>query len=233
MSTKIAVIESRWGENVASSGLGKNTTVRPLFDFLSSVYTGGINGYDYNMVPTRDAFSKTLEAVAKSNATTVVYIAMHGSEKKLYLPVGNITPTILVNTLERIENETGSKLKGLVFGACRFCTPNLANRIFARCGSITWIAGYQSNADFVSSTALDLLFFDLLIQIRNKHKKIRSHEKKIIKEVANVLIDSVPGLCTSLSDTGKGNSSLNFSIFIEEGNPKKVKNILEIDSNLG
>ena len=230
MSTKIAVIESRWGGNNSRPGLGKNITVRPLFDFLSSVYTGGINGYDYNMVPTVDAFTRTLETVAKSNATTMAYIAMHGNEKHLWLPGGEkISPTILINTLERIEKEPRSKLRGLLFGACRFCTPKLAERIFAKCGSITWIAGYQSNADFVSSTALDLLFFDLLIKVKNKLSG--SHEDQIIKEVARVLRESVPGLCITSPDANVGEPNLSFSIFISDRRAKTVKNILEIESN--
>ena len=79
MSTKIAVIESRW--HSATNGIEKNTTVKPLFDFLSDLHFGSHHAYDYEMVGTKDAFISALQQAGRSRATTVTYLAMHGTEK--------------------------------------------------------------------------------------------------------------------------------------------------------
>lgn len=228
MSTKIGVIESRWDRK--ENNISKNTTVRPLFDFLSTIRTGGSTGYDYNMATTRPEFLRSLMDMAKTKAVTSVYIAMHANEKKLGLfadkgKSDTVTPTVLKNALETIEETKGARLTGLHFGTCRFCTEDLAKRIFENCNSVKWIAGYPSDAEFVCSSALDLMFFDMLIVARKKHG---TNEQKSITEVASALKASVPGLCAITSDRNL-NSRLDFSIFVRASRSQSgVKNLLQI-----
>lgn len=223
MSTKIGVIESNWYRE--GNNISENTTVKPLFDFLSTIRTGVANGYQYSNANDRNDFKQALMSMAKTNAVTAVYIAMHGNEKKLELsPDESITKTVLKNTLKKIQKEENARLLGLHFGACLFCTERLAHDIFLHCGSVLWIAGYPSDADFVCSSALDLMFFDTLIVARKKHgiKELAS-----INEVASTLKASAPGLCAITPDSKNQDSGMDFSIFVRDSSSQNgVKNLV-------
>ena len=225
---KIGIIEGRWDRK--ENGISENTTVRPLFDFLSTIRTGGSNGYHYNTAETRFEFRQTLANMAKTKAVTTVYFAMHGNEKKLGLSSGKkesdtVTPTILKNELKNIEETEKARLTGLHFGTCRFCSEDLARKLFADCSSVKWIAGYPGDADFVCSSALDLMFFDILIEARKRHKQ---NEKNAISEVAKKLKASVPGLC-AITPNSSLNSILDFSIFVRDSRSHSgVKNLLQV-----
>lgn len=224
MSMKIGVIESRWDRK--ENDISENTTVQPLFNFLSIIRTGVQNEYQYNMVEKLDEFKQALTAMARTNAVTAVYIAMHGNEKRLVLSSNDtITQTILVNGLEKIEKEKKARLLGIHFGACSFCTEDLAKKIFSNCKSVVWIAGYLSDADFVCSSALDLMFFDMLIVARKKHG---TRELEAIKEVASMLKASAPGLCAITPDRKNEDSGMDFSIFVRGSRRQNgVRNLLQ------
>lgn len=213
MSTKIGLIESRWHD--ATNGIQKNTTVKPLFDFLSDLHFGSHHAYDYEMVGTRSAFVSALEQVARSRSTTIAYLAMHGSDKGLHLHSGeHISRTILKNTLLRITQENGSNLTGLYFGSCLFGSRALAEYLFANNAPVTWIAGYQESVDFVSSSGLDLLFFNTLLSVRYEAPNL-SHRKKI-EEVARRLGSQMRGLCHSPLENGDATIGLGFSIYVKK-----------------
>ena len=224
MSTKIGVIESRWHD--ATNGMKKNTTVKPLFDFLSDLHFGNHHAYDYEMVGTKEAFISALERVARSRATTIAYLAMHGSDNGLHLHGGDrISRTILKNTLLRITNENGSNLMGLYFGSCLFGSRALAEYLFKNDASVTWIAGYQESVDFVSSSGLDLLFFNTLMAVRNKSPTLTNLQK--IQEVARRIRSQMQGLCNSPLENGDGNIGLGFSIYVKRrGRNRGAKDLL-------
>lgn len=229
MSMKIGIVEGHW--NHKENDISEHTTMRPIFDFLSTIRTGGSNGYHYHTAATRHEFRQALMNMAKTNAVTTVYFAMHGNEKKLGLSSGKaksntVTPTILKNELKNIDETKKASLTGLHFGTCRFCSEDLAKKIFAACSSVKWIAGYPSDAEFVCSSALDLMFFHMLIEARKVHKQ--RNEKRAISEVAAVLKASVPGLC-AITSNSKLNSILDFSIFVRDSRSQGgVKNLLQI-----
>ena len=224
MSTKIGVIESRWHD--ATNGIKKNTTVKPLFDFLSDLHFGSHHAYDYEMVGTQDAFVSALERVARSRATTIAYLAMHGSDSGLHLHGGDrVTRTILKNTLLRITKENGSNLIGLYFGSCLFGSRALAEYLFKNDASVTWIAGYQESVDFVSSSGLDLLFFNTLLAVRYESPTLSNRQK--IEEVARRIRQQMQGLCNSSLENGDASLGLGFSIYVKRrGRTRGARDLL-------
>ena len=213
MSTKIAVIESRWHNG--SNGIEKNTTVKPLFDFLSDLHFGSHHAYDYEMVGTKDAFVSALKRAASTRATTVAYLAMHGSARGLYLHGGDrISRTILRNTLLEITNDAGSNLTGLYFGSCHFGSKTLAEYLFRYGSPVTWIAGYHENVEFVSSSSLDLLFFNTLLDVRAESPNLSKRRK--IERVAYRLRQQIQGLCNSPLENGDPSLGLGFSIYVRK-----------------
>ncbi len=224
MSTKIGVVESRWHD--ATNGIKKNTTVKPLFDFLSDLHYGNHHAYDYEMVGTQQAFVSALGRIAKSKATTVAYLAMHGSNEGLHLHGGDrITRTILKNTLLRIANDKSSNLVGLYFGSCLFGSRALAEYLFKKDAAVTWIAGYQESVDFVSSSGLDLLFFNTLLGVRSETPTLTNRKK--IEEVARRIRKQMQGLCNSTLENGDPHLGLGFSIYVKrQGRVRGVKDLL-------
>ncbi|WP_444461753.1 hypothetical protein [Rhodobacter capsulatus] len=213
MSTKIGVIESRWHDD--ANGIKKNTTVKPLFDFLSDLHFGNHHAYDYEMACTQDAFVSALERISRSRSTTIAYLAMHGSESGLHLHGGDkITRTILKNTLLRITKENGANLTGLYFGSCLFGSKALAEYLFKNDAPVTWIAGYQESVDFVSSSGLDLLFFNTLLTVRREKSSLSKRQK--IEEVARRVRKQMQGLCNSPLENGDANIGLGFSIYVKK-----------------
>lgn len=213
MSTKIGVIESRWHD--AANGIKKNTTVKPLFDFLSDLHFGSHHAYDYEMVGTRPAFVDALSRVARSRATTVAYLAMHGSESGLHLHGGDkISRTILKNSLLQVSREGGSNLVGMFLGSCMFGSHALAEYLFKKEAPVVWIAGYRESVDFVSSSGLDLLFFNTLLTVRHEMPTLSNRGK--IEEVARRLKVQMQGLCNTPLENADANCGLGFSIFVKK-----------------
>lgn len=213
MSTKIGVIESRWHD--VANGIKKNTTVKPLFDFLSDLHFGSHHAYDYEMVGTRPAFVDALSRVARSRATTVAYLAMHGSESGLHLHGGDkISRTILKNSLLQVSQESGSNLVGMFLGSCMFGSHALAEYLFKNEAPVVWIAGYRESVDFVSSSGLDLLFFNTLLTVRHEMPTLSNRGK--IEEVARRLKVQMQGLCNTPLENADANCGLGFSIFVKK-----------------
>ena len=227
MSTKIGVIESRWHN--ATNGIQRNTTVKPLFDFLSDLHFGNHHAYDYEMVGTQDAFVSALERMARSRAITIAYLAMHGSDSGLHLHGGDrITRTILKNTLRRITQERDSKLTGLFFGSCLFGSRALADFLFKHDTSVAWIAGYQESVDFVSSSGLDMLFFNTLLAVRFEKPTLSNRQK--IEEVARRIRLQMQGLCNSTLENGDAALGLGFSIYVKRrGRTRGATDLLRDD----
>lgn len=213
MEMEVGVIESLWHDD--RNGIKRNTTVKPLFDFISDIHCENHHGYAYEMVGTQEAFASALERLAKSKATKIAYLAMHGSQDGLHLHSGHrISRTILKNTLLRITNEPKSKLTGLYFGSCLFGSKALAEYLFSHDTSVTWIAGYQESIDFVASSCLDMLFFNTMMDVRRDFPNYTDLKK--IKEVARRIRVQMQGLCNSPLENEYSTEKLGlgFSIYI-------------------
>lgn len=224
MSTKIGVIESRWHD--PSNGIKKNTTVKPLFDFLSDLHFGSHHAYDYEMVGTRSAFTDALSRIARSRSTTVAYLAMHGSSSGLHLHGGEkISRTILKNSLLQVSQEGGSNLIGIFLGSCMFGSHALADYLFKKEAPVVWIAGYQESVDFVSSSGLDLLFFNTMLAVRYEHPTFSNRKK--IEEVARRMKIQMQGLCNTPLENAEPSCGLGFSIFVKKrGRSRGAKDLM-------
>lgn len=146
MSTKIAVIESRWHN--PSNDIERNTTVRPLFEFLSNIHFGTHHAFGYEMVGTQPALDEALTRLARSRRVSVAYLAMHGNAAGLHLHSGQrVSRTHLRNTLRDISAADGARVRGLYLGSCLFGTPALATFLLGRDVSVNWVAGYRESVD--------------------------------------------------------------------------------------
>lgn len=224
MSTKIAVIESRWHN--PSNDIERNTTVRPLFEFLANIHYGTHHDFEYEMVGTASALDEALGRLARSRRVTVAYLAMHGGTNGLHLHSGQrVTRTRLRNRLREISGEDGSKLRGLYLGACLFGTPQLAQFLLRREINITWIAGYQESVDFVHSTALDLLFFNTWLDVKQRNRGYT--ERQRIGAVADRLRAEAEGLIQTPLENGNADAGLGFSIYVRRrGRSGGVRDLL-------
>ena len=145
--------------------------------------------------------------------------------KCLRLMHDEVSITVLKNALRNIEKEKGSRITGLYFGSCGFCTEQNVQTILSSCESVKWIAGYQGDVEFVLSTFFDLLFFDIRMTVKNEYRKSRCGEERIISEVARRIRKSMSGVCAS----GDGNTNLNldFSIYVRNSKARNgIKNLL-------
>lgn len=226
MSTKIAVLESRW--HSPSNGIERNTTVRPLFEFLSDIHFGTHHAFEYEMVGTQPALDEALARLSCSRRVTVAYLGMHGNERGLHLHGGGkVSRTHLRNTLRTISAVQGARLRGLYLGSCLFGTQQLANHLLSTNISLNWIAGYRESVDFVKSTALDLLFFNTWLEVKREHSSYTEIQR--IHEVADRMRVEAPGLIRTPLENGNPNCGLGFSLFVRRrGRAGGVRNLLEL-----
>lgn len=226
MGTKIAVIESRW--NAPGNGIQRNTTVRPLFDFLSDLHYGNHHSFEYEMVATQPALDEALQRLASSRGVTVAYLAMHGDQDGLHLHGGGrVSRTHLKNTLRDITLEHGASLSGLYLGSCLFGAKALAEFIFQRDVSLAWVAGYNREVDFISSTALDMLFFHTWLEVRNERPNLSKLAR--VTEVSRRLKMQVMGLCRTPEENHDPDCGLGFSIYVRRrGRQRGVVDLLRV-----
>jgi hypothetical protein len=211
MSTKIAVIEGRWHQ--PGNGIERNTTVRPLFEFLSNLYYGDHHAFEYEMVGTKAALDEALSRLARSRRVTAAYLAMHGNREGLHLISGDkVSRTQLKNTLRGIAAEPRARIRGLYLGACLFGDLALARFLFGRKLKLQWIAGYKESVDFTKSSALDLLFFTTWLAIKQDFP--RYSERQRIGAVAERLRIEARGLCLTPLENGDPDCGLGFGIFV-------------------
>lgn len=184
--TKIAVVEGKWFK-------GKNTSVRGLFDLISDINCGSPHKYHYEMFNNDTAFQEIIARLASTDNIHNVYIAAHGSEEGLYGSNGKvITLTKVRNSIKKI-NKSHGKLSSIYFGSCNFGNDtNLEDLLLNGDIQLRWVAGYTESVDFIKSSVLDALFWNLYISNNS------STPLKKIKEVCDELLYEVPGLIKEL-----------------------------------
>lgn len=225
-STKIAVLESRWHNS--SNGIERNTTIKPLFEFLSDLHFGTHHAFEYEMVGTQPALDEALQRLARSRRVTVAYLGMHGGASGLHLHSGaRVSRTHLRNTLRDISAAQGARIRGLYLGSCLFGTEALARYLLGRDISLNWIAGYRESVDFVKSTAMDLLFFNTWLEVKDQKKGYTEIQR--LHAVAERLRVEVRGLIRTPLENGDPHCGLGFSIFVRrQGRGGGVQDLLAI-----
>jgi hypothetical protein len=185
--TNIAVVESRWFEDV-------NTSVRSVFEMIADIHCHNPNSFHYEMANSKDAMKDSIHRLSKIENIQYLSIASHGGQDEIH----TFNEDILSRTVLRNSLKKGNKsrtLYGLHFGACSTLTPDLAKFLFDGGISPWWIAGYEKDVDWIESTALDFFFFNALVTY-NKGKT--QDETQIIQKTARKLKKDVGGLSKRL-----------------------------------
>ena len=147
------------------------------------------------------ALQEIMERLASKNNIHHIYIAAHGSENGLFGSNGEkISKTIIKNTIKRINGSRG-KLESIYFGSCNFGNySNLEELLEYGNSKLRWVAGYTKEIDFVKSSVLDTLFWNLYI-----------NESSTVSETVN----NVCG--TLLQDAGGLVEKLGFKVLAYDG----------------
>jgi hypothetical protein len=199
--TGIGVVESTWWKK-------KNTSVRGLLEVIADVTVKNPHGYHYEMANNIDGLKTSIETLASSKDIRYLYIAMHGNEDGIVPHDGQtLSATVLRNTLVRAKQRRKS-LRGLYLGCCDFGTVEMASKLFEKDISPTWIAGYNAEADWLQSSALDMLFLSMLIT--PLVNEARETERQRIRRVVGMIKAAAPGLVESLG----------FSVFVRDANSR-------------
>lgn len=187
--TGIAVVESTWWKK-------KNTSVRGLLEVIADVKVKNPHGYHYEMANNIDGLKRAIETLASAKDVRYLYIAMHGNDGGIVPHDGEtLTATVLRNTLARAKQHRKS-LRGLYLGCCEFGTVEVASKLFEKDISPIWIAGYSTEADWLQSSALDMLFLSTLISpLKND---VRETERQRIQRVVGMIQYAAPGLVENL-----------------------------------
>lgn len=204
--TGIAVIESNWQRK-------SNLSVRGLFDLIANISCDNPNAYHYEIANSEAAIKEAIPRIGSYRECRYLYIAAHGDEKGLsFLNADRLTRAELRNLLRDIKDTDGSKLRGLCLGSCLFGTDALADFLFREDVGVRWIAGYATQVPWVESSALDLLFFNELIDGVEGETDIQA-----ITRTAKRLLEIAPGLVNELG----------FGIFVRKRRTGGAKNLLD------
>lgn len=188
--TKIAVIEGKWFKN-------QNISVRGLFDLVSDINFDSPHEYHYEMFNNDDAFQEIIERLAVTDSVHNLYIAAHGNKGAL---VGSnheeISLAKVRNSVKKISQSDG-KMHSIYFGSCSFGNQsNLKSLLLsAENNQIRWVAGYTTDVDFIKSSFLDALFWNLYIRDTSEAPLQK------VKNVCKTLLHDAGGLVEELGFT--------------------------------
>lgn len=185
--TKIAVVEGKWFKD-------KNISIRSLFDLVSDINFDSPHEYHYEMFNNDAAFQEIIERLAVTDSVHNLYIAAHGNKGAL---VGSnhveISLAKVRNSIKRISQSDG-KMHSIYFGSCSFGNQsNLESLLLsAENNQIRWVAGYTKDVDFIKSSFLDALFWNLYIRDESEAPLQK------VKNVCNTLLCDVGGMVEEL-----------------------------------
>jgi hypothetical protein len=150
---------------------------------------GNSHAYHYEMANSVAALNEAIPRIAKDKACRYLYIATHGSPKKLDLFNGE---TVSIQHLKKVlcDLPSGSRLYGIYLASCSVCSESIADELLNT--GVVWVAGYKKAVNWLPSSALDMLFFSELIMAENPDEAA-----KIVK-VSKRLRPLVPGLVKKL-----------------------------------
>jgi hypothetical protein len=219
----LAVIESRWWVN-------GNSSVKGLFDVLSDILVDNPSAYHYEMFNNAESFREILLRLSVKRGVANIYIAAHGDEGGIYGAATNrritkknyISRIKLRNILYTLMNQRGARLNGLFFGSCLFANPDTMNYMLAagELGhhKIRWIAGYNTPVNWMSSSVVDLFFWNHYYQIGEEVGEIER-----IQQVAEAVRRFMPGAYTDLG----------FNIYVRKPGTGGIKGLMNGNGHNG
>lgn len=190
----IGVLESAWFE-------GSHCSVKPLFEVLSTIYAGRADAYLYERFVGKASFDEAHSFISTRKSVRYLYIASHGKDDATGIACPNgdrISTTELRNDLVRASGKPDGRIDGICYAACHFANEENAGRILrevSNLGRNLWVSGYSTAADWGSSSALDLLFWDCYL-----HYTLTEGQKPrdAIRTTASYLIENADGLASRL-----------------------------------
>lgn len=158
----------------------KKDSVKMALDFFE--INSGIK-YICKNCTTREQMILTVKdaCLKRYSKYEILYFAYHGQSRKILLNKGKTVS--LDDIAEALDGKANRKI--IHFGSCstlkEIKKPEL-NRFLKKTGAIA-ISGYTKDISFVSSTFLDLVYFEIC----NEFKDIRAIEKKVKKEYSQLI----------------------------------------------
>ena len=169
--TGIALVEGRYWEHT-------NLSYKGVFDLLSEVHSGSPNDYHYETANSEVAIEEVIPRLATMPNIRYLCLAGHGA-------VGCISTinndTIHCTKIAGLVASAPSKIycDGIHFSTCNTVNQRVAESMLSRLPARKWVSGYRKQIGFIEASALDMLFFEYLINTS------RSRPLNVIQEVAN------------------------------------------------
>ena len=173
----IYCLEGNWNKNPRS-----HQSIKPILDLLRTV--SGVK-YIYHKCNTKEEFFYRLQQFTKGTYKNyaVLYLAFHGRTNRIEVENQYITLREIATTLK------GKLINKIVhFGSCSTLRTSEKNiRNFISTTNCQFISGYCKDVDFITSTAFELLYFDLL----QKYKSVRKIDSELFKLSTQLLNDEL------------------------------------------
>ena len=186
----LGVIETRWFDD-------GHHTVRPLFEFLSYALKDRADAFTYERVVGAGSFRDAVRFVTSGGGIDFLYIAAHGDIGKIEAPDGSgMSRTFLRNTFVEVNRSRGRRLKGVLFGSCRFGDSTNLIEVMRPAkirgeeisNRLQWVAGYGHEIDYTRSSLLDVYFYDIFFRTDGRDEITR------VRKTLDRLDKSLPGL---------------------------------------
>jgi hypothetical protein len=209
MKSGLAVLEGRWFKD-------RNTSVRSVFDLLCDLEFKNQHAYYYEMFCDKQAFSSIIDRVGRASKIKWMYIATHGNQTGI---CGSdrtiISRDEIIKAINKLKkpkpgNVNQNRINGLFFGSCLFGSMENAEEILDDT-KLRWVAGYDTEADWIKSTLIDLYFWQTFFNTKSNTELSR------IKYTAELISGHFPGARTH-----------GFSIYIRKPGGG-IQNLLEND----
>ena len=185
---KIAVLEAQWFKQ-------KHTSVRGLFELISNLTLDCPDGFHYETINSKIAARDAITRVGAMRGFGTLYIATHGSSDALdFLSEPSMSRSELVALLMKTQAAPQSSLVAVYLGTCSLGSEKTAEKVLAEKG-IQWLAGYDTEVGFMTSSALDMAFLCDLVSIRRPEDKT---ELEAVAQAAKNLRGHMSGLIDEL-----------------------------------
>lgn len=179
MFKSLLVLEGSWEQKIS-----KSYSVWPFISEFTN-QNGNFKAY-HKVFSDKNSFESWVSAFNKETAIEkpkLLYIASHGSQGR----VNQINRQTIINLLKSCKN-----ISYVHFGSCDFGSENNLTQIMDEVKHLKWVAGYETEIDWLQSTLYDLLFWNSIMNSKNQVS-----DRVLIKRVRN-LINETEGLSNSL-----------------------------------
>ena len=176
---KLAVMETAewfYRDQIASA--------QPLVRILSQQMRQDPSYFPYSTFVDKESLLATLKHFHDKHGIQYIHIACHGEEGKLQVHGGPIRADSVWNILDK------TTLRGVFLSACQL--HSLAENIVAHIATGVWIAGYSEDADWLESTAFEMLFWRKTLELRDiveEHPPSNEEKTAQLLTVLNLLRD--------------------------------------------